>query len=147
MSFENRSEYSAVNFSLLNEKLGNASTVDAYYSNWMGKYAKVFRGCKARTVIDWDVRTSKSLKEVFTASAFFLEAKACRKINAWSSFYYLSYYSLFHALLANVYLLPEESMDSLSDINHSKLINVFNSVCVNTSPKIIGQDVKNSLKY
>jgi hypothetical protein len=142
MSFEAHSKYSSTRFSLLNERLNSESAIDRYYSKWTEKYAAVFKGCKARTAIDWDVRTSKSLKEIFTAVAFYVEAQACKKLNAWSAFYFLSYYSLFHALLANVYLLPEEQLQSLSEITHTKLINVFYSTFANSKPKIMNGEVK-----
>jgi len=142
MSFEDHSQYFVSNFSHLNRRLGSEKEISSYQSKWIEKYTGVFKHCKARTTIDWDVRTSKSLKEVFTSASFYMEAQLAKKSNSWSAFYFLSYYSLFHALLANVYLLPEEKLESLSEITHSKLINVFYSTFSNAKPNIINGKIK-----
>lgn len=150
MPFEEFSQYSVSNFSHLNRKLMNEKDIHRYHSQWIEKYTRVFKGSKAKTVIDWDVRTSKSLKEVFTSAAFYMEAQSAKKSNSWSAFYFLSYYSLFHALLANVYLLPDEKLESLSEITHSKLINVFYSTFSNAKPYIVNGKIKEMfevLKY
>ena len=127
MAFEEHSPYSTSNFSYLNKRLNDETEVARYYAKWMEKYSIIFKNSKAKTIIDWDVRTSKSLKEVFTSASFYCESQLAKKCNSWSAFYFLSYYSLFHALLANVYLLPGERLETLSEITHTKLINVFYS--------------------
>jgi hypothetical protein len=150
MTFENHSKYTTSNFSHLNRKLGNEKYIAHYYSKWMERYTLVFKNCKARTTIDWDVRTSKSLKEVFTSAAFYCEAQLAKKYNSWSAFYFLSYYSLFHALLSNIYLLPDEKLEALAEITHSKLINVFCSNFCNSKPYVINEAIKDLfdiLKY
>ncbi|WP_156824332.1 hypothetical protein [Thioalkalivibrio sp. ALE20] len=141
MRFEDYSQYIS-NFSHLDRKLGNEKDISGYYSKWMAKYSSVFKNCKARTTIDWDVRTSKSLKEVFTSASFYKESQLAKDYNSWSAFYFLSYYSLFHALLANVYLLPEERLESLSEITHSKLINVFHATFSAAKPYVVNGKIK-----
>ena len=150
MPFENHSQYNTTNFSHLNRKLKDEKEISRYHSKWVEKYTFVFKNCKAKTVIDWDVRTSKSLKEIFTSAAFYMESRLARRCQSWSAFYFLSYYSLFHALLANVYLLPDEKLEALSEITHTKLVNVFHSTFSNAKPYIVNHKIKelfDVLKY
>lgn len=81
------------------------------------------------------------MKEVFTATCFYQESLIAKESRSWASFFFLSYYSLFHSLMSCVVLLPSESIEKLSEITHTKLINVFKSHFSDQSPYIIRKDI------
>lgn len=141
MGFENYTIYSNSNFDRLNQRVPDSIEQKKYIELWKSKYADHFKSNEPKESFLWNIRVHKSLKEVFSASAMYLESLVAKESYSWSSFYFLSYYSLFHALLACVYMLPNESLQKLSEINHSKLFNVFRSTFSLAKPKIIDERV------
>lgn len=67
-----------------------------------------------------------------------------------ASAYYLAYYSALHAMWAVIFLHPEQSLNAVTEISHSKLVNVFHSSFTQNKTKIIGYDAKtyvNDLRF
>ena len=98
----------------------------------------------------WSIRVHKSLKEVFTSVAFYQESLIAKESRCWNAFYFQSYYSLFHSLMACVVLIPFETIEQLSNINHTKLIKVFKSNFCDQSPRIMPENISElfyMLKY
>jgi hypothetical protein len=62
-------------------------------------------------VIKWDLRLHRSLKGLFASAACYLESRIAHAGQNWTSYYFLLYYSLFHAFLSNVLLAPEEEFN------------------------------------
>ncbi|TEB05589.1 hypothetical protein Psch_02630 [Pelotomaculum schinkii] len=141
MAFENYTEYSYSNFSSLNQRVSDSKEQKKYIDSWKNKYADYFKKHPPEESFLWNIRVHKSLKEVFSSSAMYQESLVAKESRCWASFYFLSYYSLFHAFLACVYMLPNESLDNLSEITHSKLVNVFNSTFCSGRPQIIDESV------
>ena len=140
MSFESYVKYTA-NFSKLNALIPAKENQIKYITLLKEKYRKVFVNNEFCESYLWNIRTYKSLKEVFTAALMFEESLIAKESNCWTSFYYLSYYSLFHAMLACVYMLPNENIKNLSEITHSKLRNVFLSSFCNGKLAIIDAQI------
>ncbi|EPR07748.1 hypothetical protein [Ruminiclostridium papyrosolvens] len=115
------------NFELLNKNIPDEKEQTKYYNNWMSRYSKIFKSCDENKLIEWTIRTRKSLKEIATSSTFFTEAQFAFQNGIYSAYYFLSYYSLFHAMLSTLYLDDKETVEKLININHSKVINCFSS--------------------
>lgn len=150
MAFENYTAYSYSNFDRLNQRVPDSKEQKKYVDLWKNKYADHFKKNEPEESFLWNIRVHKSLKEVFSASTMYKESLVAKESRSWSSFYFLSYYSLFHAFLACVYMLPNESLNNLSEITHSKLMNVFRSTFCLAKPKVIDErvcDVFSILKY
>lgn len=120
-------EWRFANFKDLNKYIHDETEIDKYYSNYMEKYSNLFKESKDIDVIEWQIRIRRALKELFTSASFYIESKKMLEEKYYSSYYYLTYYCYFHALLGNLYLLPEKKVDDLLNISHSKVVNSFNS--------------------
>lgn len=121
MGFEKYSD-SFINFALLNKNL-DSSKQGAYYHKWKKRYDNITPD--ERLIIEWDIRNRKALKEIATSATFFIEAELVRKSNCYSAYYFLSYYSLFHAMLSTLYLNDEIKLSALVELPHNKVQNHF----------------------
>jgi hypothetical protein len=137
---KNFSKYIGNDFCFLANQLGDDAAQQKYIEAWRQKYSPVFKKYDERKVIEWDIRVARALKGVFTSAAFYVEGEEAKKSLSWTSYYFLSYYSLFHAMLSAIYLLPDENIDSLVNITHSKIRNLFFSVFCNNNNNIISKD-------
>ena len=108
---------------------------------WKEKYKKYILEKDSSEIYLWNIRTHKALKEVFASAQLFLESLVAKESKSWTSFYFSSYYSLFHAFLACVYMLPTQNIEQLSKITHSKLKNVFNDIFCTHKFKIIDESI------
>lgn len=149
MPFQDYVKYPA-NFEKLNQRITDVTEQKKYVDLWKSRYAAQFENNAPEEVFLWTIRVHKSLKEVFCASAMYEESLVAKESCSWTSFYFLSYYSLFHAFLSCVYFLPNESLEKLSEITHSKLLNIFKANFCNEKPNIIDGSVCDAfsiLKY
>ncbi|WP_395602722.1 hypothetical protein AB4P97_12020 [Pseudomonas sp. A1230] len=138
------------NLSSLVDRVHEHKEQKKYTDRWSRIYIDTFKAGDNNDVYKWDFRIHKSLKEVFTSACFYEESLISKESGSWASFYFLSYYSLFHALMSCVVLLPSESIESLSKITHSKIIKVFKSNFCDQKPHIISPDIDDvfyMLKY
>lgn len=129
------------NFGHLIHRVQDPLDQNKFVNQWSQHYANSFKNGEPEVIFEWNIRVYKSLKEVFTATCFYQESLIAKESKSWASFYFLSYYSLFHALLANVVLIPSETVDKLSEITHTKLISLFKSTFSDHRPHIIRNDV------
>ena len=141
MSFEDYTAYITSNFEKLNQRVSVPKEQKKYIDSWKSKYTDHFKKSEPKEYFLWNIRVHKALKEVFSASAMYQESLVAKESRSWSSFYFLSYYSLFHGFLSCVYLLPNESLVNLSEITHSKLVNVFKSNFCSAKPKIVDESI------
>ena len=141
MGFEDYTLYRTSNFSCLNERVTVQKEQKKYIESWKSKYTKLFKTSPPEENFIWNIRVHKALKGIFSASAMYEESLIAKESRSWTSFYFLSYYSLFHSFLSCAYLLPSEDIDKLSEITHTKLLNVFKSNFVNAKPKIIDSTI------
>jgi hypothetical protein len=141
LAFEDYTKYRYSNFDQLNERLSVPNEQKKYIDSWKSKYTKHFKNSTPEESFLWNIRVHKALKEIFSASSMYQESLIAKESRSWTSFYFLSYYSLFHGFFSCVYLLPSENIDKLSEITHSKLLNVFKSNFVSVKPKIIDESI------
>jgi len=149
MAFENYVKNYA-NFNRLNKRITDDGEQKKYVDLWKSRYAAHFKTNAPEEVFLWNIRVHKSFKEIFSASSMYEESLVAKESCSWTSFYFLSYYSLFHAFLACVYFLPNESLKNLSEITHSKLLNIFKANFCKEKPYIIDEsvcDIFSLLKY
>jgi hypothetical protein len=140
----------STNFSHLIVQIPDKIDQLKYTDKWRHRYVKAFKDVGPISRFLWAIRVHKSLKEAFTSAAFYQESLIAKESNCWSSFYFRSYYSLFHALMSCVCCVPEESIESLAGISHKKLLNVFESNFVGSKPNIVREDISTlfpMLKY
>lgn len=109
----------------------------------MQKYAKVFNKLvNNQSVIEWDLRTKKSMYEIVSSATFYTEARKNLEMRCYSSYYFSLYYALFHGIYACIFLNPEHDLDSLLTISHKKIIDVFVSAFANSKKDIMNKDIK-----
>lgn len=129
------------NFSHLLYRVRDKKDQDKYVNKWNQHYVNSIKNSGPEELFKWNIRVHKSLKEVFTSVSFYQESLIAKESKSWSAFFFLSYYSLFHSLLSCVVLIPSESIENLSKITHTKLINIFKSTFCDQSPSIIRGDI------
>ncbi|UVF19992.1 hypothetical protein HPT29_002235 [Microvirga terrae] len=127
------------NFLHLNINLGGPEGCKAYHDNWMRRYNSAMTKWSSYEAAIWSVRCRQSLKLSFSATFFALSAdKVGSTTTIKSAEYYLAYYSMLHAMWAVIYLHPEQSLDHVTAITHSKIANVFHSEFASgTNPVIV----------
>lgn len=121
MNFSNYSEY-GLPFSLLDKEIKDFYQ---YYSKVYKNFSTMYKNGSDLEVLEWSMRCQKSLKESFVATIFLAEAKMAKDSGNRATFFYLMYYSNFHSMLSVLYLCPLVTSESLLNITHSKLINIF----------------------
>lgn len=142
MALEEFSKYCNVNFSYLNQNMSDLNKQKKYYQKYVEKYNSISKKNNRNDIILWDVRLRKSLKEIFTSAAFFVEGQYVYEQNCFTSYYFLMYYSLFHAMLATLFLDEKLTVEELMDINHSKVLNCFVSNHCTSKFPIIKSEIK-----
>lgn len=150
MSFESFNKGIYSNFSYLNKNIENCELQNKYYQKCMHAYSAISKRGDNNDIIEWSIRIRKSLKEIFTSALFYIESEKCEIDGCFASTYYLRYYSLFHAMLSNLFLDEKQNISDLMDINHTKVANCFvSNYCSNSFP-IIDKEIKenfNILKF
>lgn len=139
--FSKHSNYCNVNFDLLDSYITEESARDKYYNNIYNLFHTLFKNSKDIDFILWDVRIQKSLKEIYTSASFYCESDIALKDKNMSSYFFLSYYSLFHAFLSVLYLDSTMSLNQLFEMAHNKVkMNFINLYCKGKR-KIISPDI------
>ena len=144
MAFQNFSEYYYC-FNLLDIKMPNEKKQLKYYERWMKKYSEVFKD-NDFTCVEWELRCQKSMREIFTASNFFIEAKKNLEMRCFSSYYFCLYYALFHAIYSVLFFDTQSNIYNLLDITHRNIINIFVGVFANSSKDILTKDIEELFK-
>ena len=147
MAFErfNKGIYS--NFSYINRNIINYELQQKYYEKRMQEYSVVSKRNNKVDILEWAIRIRKSLKEIFTSALFYCESEKSKEYGCFASTYYLRYYSLFHAMLSNLFLDEKQSINELMETTHTKVVNCFQSnYCTNKFP-IINNKIKEDLVF
>ena len=150
MGFEKYSKHFNVNFSYLNMTISDEILQEKYYQSFMTKYSNISKAKNENDIILWDIRLRRSLKEIFSSASFFIEAEHVYKQKCFTSYYFLMYYSLFHAMLSTLYVDEKLTIDELLNISHSKLIKNFVNTFCNGKLSIAPENIENTfetLKY
>jgi hypothetical protein len=130
------------NFIHLNINLGSQAACHRYHDDWMQRYRSAMAQWTDYDIAIWSVRCRQSLKLSFSATYFALSADEARQGKVLASAYYLAYYSMLHAMWAVLFLHPDQSVNSVAEITHSKIANVFHSSFAHKKGSIIQTDVK-----
>jgi hypothetical protein len=142
MGFARFSAYHRDGFDLLDAAFPTDREQAKYHDRWRSKYTTAMKAFTPEDIIRWDLRLYRSLKGLFASASCYLESQAARVAQNWTSFYFLSYYALYHALLSNVFLDPEETFKATWEITHSKCINVAVSAFQMRSQALIKTDLR-----
>ncbi|EIW18756.1 MULTISPECIES: hypothetical protein [Pelosinus] len=119
MSFNKYSKYIINRFDLLDQNLSNEKDQEKYYQNWMQKYSLIFKDDNKLTMVEWEIRQWRAIKEVFASAICFKEAELALSSKCITAYYLLLYYSLFHGMLSSLCLDSNLDIEDLVDINHT----------------------------
>lgn len=123
MKFSGRIKDVNSDFEFLEQPISD-DEAQQYYVDWMAKYRKYFRdGSEIKTIIMAN-RSIRARREIITSAILFEESKVARDNGCISATYFLTYYSLFHAMWS-VLFLNSDLNNSISEITHQKLKNLF----------------------
>ena len=123
MKFSGRIKDVNSDFEFLEQSISD-DEAQQYYVDWMAKYRKYFRdGSEIKTIIMAN-RSIRARREIITSAILFEESKVARDNGCISATYFLTYYSLFHAMWS-VLFLNSDLNNSISEITHQKLKNLF----------------------
>lgn len=142
MAFQDLSEYVNVNFDRLDKFIPDTVKQKQYYQIQYNHYNKLFKASNDLAILLWDIRLQKALKEVFTSASFYIESLFCMQNNYLNSYFYLSYYSLFHAILSVLYLEPSLQIKDVFQIGHEKAINQFCSFYCKGKKQIMSDEIQ-----
>ena len=97
---------------------------EKYYSQCMNKYKSFFKDDSENKTIMMANRSIRARREIISSARLFEEAKTSYNHGCISATYFSTYYSLFHAMWAVLFLDPLRGND-IVEITHSKLKNIF----------------------
>ncbi|MDA8523538.1 hypothetical protein [Acidovorax sp. NCPPB 4044] len=129
-------------FDHLNINLGDGPSRQKYHDDWMFRYRRASGAWDDYDAAIWAVRCRQSLKLCFSATYFALASEQAREARVLASAYYLAYYSALHAMWAVIYLDPDQTLQKVAEITHSKIANVFHSVYASGAQRIIRYDAR-----
>lgn len=121
-----------------------------YHDSWMARYKSAMNNWTEYDVAIWSVRCRQSLKLCFSSAYFAIEADRAEDDKVFASAYYLAYYSVLHAMWAVPYLHPEESLERVTEITHSKIAKFFHSWFSQSPDAIIkynSRDLAENLRF
>lgn len=142
MGFNKFSEYSNVNFSLLDSFIPEEKAKEKYFNNLYKHFHSLFKESKDIDFLLWDLRIKKSLKEIYTSASFYCESEIALKNKNMSSYYFLSYYSIFHAFWSVLYLDPTMKLEHLIEMTHDKIKKNFISLYSKGRRQIITSNIE-----
>lgn len=141
MSFESIHDYIVGNFSHIQDKLNDNKKQDKYYQKWMQKYSKIFNTDDDLKIIDWKIREWRAIKEIYASAIIHMESELALNNGCITSYYFLLYYSLFHAMLSSICFDTNITLKQIADINHSKVGNQFKNTYCNGKNSILSEDI------
>ena len=123
MKFSGRIKNFSSNFELLELSLSE-DEANKYYSDWIKKYKAYFKvDCEERTIIMAN-RSLRARREIISSAILLEEARISHDNGCISATYFLTYYSLFHAMWSVIFL-NTDLKNSVSEISHQRLMNLF----------------------
>ena len=150
MGFDSISDYACGSFNSIKGRLISDREQDNYYQKWMRNYSKLFKRNNSFEIIEWKVREWRAIKEIYASAIFYAESKIALKNRCMASYYFLLYYSLFHAMLSSICLDNTITLEQIKDINHSKVGNQFRNTYCHCKDSILSDDIYylfNKFKY
>ena len=88
----------------------------------------------------WSIRMRQSLKLAYSATYFALSSEQARTDNSLAAAYFFAYYAAVHAMWSVLHLHPDESHQSICEVTHSKLANVFRSEFAKGTGTVLNMD-------
>lgn len=129
-------------FTHLNINLGSPAACKAYHDTWMKRYSSKMATWSELDIAVWGMRCRQSLKLSFSATFFALSADEVGRSKIKAGEFYLAYYAMLHAMWAVLYLHPDQSLQNVTSITHSKMANLYHSEFADGRGRIIVEHVK-----
>lgn len=141
MGFDSINQYHLGNFDGIKEKLNTDKAQDIYYQKWMSNYSQMFKTSNDLDVIDWKVREWRAIKEIYASAILYKEAQFSLGNRCISSYYFSTYYSIFHAMLSAICMDTNITLEQISHINHLKVGNQFKNTYCHGKNSILSEDI------
>ncbi len=129
----------AKDFRYLDAEL-NEENSKLLFDTWSAKYSMYVNDADEENKIEMISRSIRSRRELETSALMWAEAKHVRSIGCISAYYFLRYYSLFHAMWSVLFLNPEVDR-RIVKVTHKKLKNMFCNYYANHDYCVFGKDL------
>lgn len=113
--------------------------LDAYCDKIYKKFCKEFADNSYMKNVEWMIRIFHASKKMTLSALFFTQSEELNGKNFKNLTFYANYYSLFHALSANLILCPYLSLNKVHRISHSQIFADIDNYFVRS--KIYDKDV------
>ena len=124
MKFEDYMGYNC-NLYELSEHAKGKGIVQSYFGNLKGSYRKFFDNIPNREKAKYAIRIYRAQKEILCSSQMLMESEQSMKNGCIIGYYFLSYYALFHAMQANLFLDINLENGEIIQLSHSKTEKYF----------------------
>ncbi len=129
-----------VNFEIL-EKDISKKTCENYYSQWAKKYTTFLSENTDEGNVIMACRCHRARKEIISSAQLWSESLVAREQGCLSAYFFLCYYSLFHAMLSVLYLNTDVD-ENIVNLTHSKLENLFCDYYAKGDDAIFEQNIR-----
>ena len=119
MVFEDYMSYSC-NLIDLSKYAEQKGIVQKYYGQLKGTYKSFFENATNIQKANWGIRMHRAQKEMLCSSQMLAEAQQSRGCGCIVGYFFLCYYSLFHAMQTNLFLNNKISDDEIIQLSHAK---------------------------
>lgn len=133
-------EYSS-NFSLLSKYANSKGIVEKYYSSTKGGYKKFFDESDDLDINKFAIRYYRAKKEMYASSQMFIEAMKNKDMNCIIGYFFLCYYSLFHAMQSLLFLNQHLDSEKILDLSHNEVRKYFGDFYCKGSSSIMPQKI------
>lgn len=140
MDFKNTKSYSN-NFESLILNMPSLNDQQQYCNRWLKHYADIIKNSDKIGFIDWEIRSWKSIKEIYASAIFYKEAEYAYANRCMSSYYFLLYYSLFHAMWSTLCYSVNINIETLLQLTHQNLGNSFKNTFCTGNNAIVKEEI------
>lgn len=112
-------------FSELSEYANGKKVVEKYFSSTKGNYKKAFDKNNNFNLKKFAIRYYRAKKKMYASSQMLIEAKKNKSSGCIIGYFFLCYYSLFHAIQSLLFLNPRIDNEKVLDLSHTEVKKYF----------------------
>lgn len=131
------------NFGKLNNYAKEKDIVEKYYSLTKGMYGKFFKEKNDLDIEKFAIRHYRAKKEMYNSAQMLIEAKKNKNEGCIIGHFFLSYYSLFHAMQSLLFLNPYLDNDKVLDLSHNEVKKYFENYYCKGNKSIMPTEIIN----
>ncbi len=140
MRFEDYMKYGC-NLSMLSEYANSKGIVERYFGYLKGNYKAFWENTSNIQQVKYAIRMYRAQKEMLSASQMLAEAQQSKENGCVIVFFFLSYYALFHAMQANLFMNINISDEEIVELSHSKVEKYFQDFYCKGSKSIMPHEI------